>query len=326
MRVAPPRLRIALALLCLAAAGGMTAAIAQGDDPPAAATFKTVDGSNVFQLVTGSGSQTSADILTGGTVTFTNASVATHNVDFFTAAAQTAVSCQQTLGGTSPSPVRVPGSPASGDWAGVCTFSKAGTYSFTCDHHPFMTGTVVVHDPAGGAGTTTTTTPPVTVTTTTPTQTTPSGSPPATTAPTTTPTTSTPVTTTASPVDAGVTQTPRATAKALSVRVSLAQRGARLRGTVNGARSSARVRVSLTARRGDLGLRGKAGTPVAVGSLSALTTASGALSFLIRLDGRARAALVTRGRLAVTMRVTAPPVTGSPTPRTYRVVVRPSGA
>ena len=43
MRVAPPRLRIALALLCLAAAGGMTAAIAQGDDPPAAATFKTVE-------------------------------------------------------------------------------------------------------------------------------------------------------------------------------------------------------------------------------------------------------------------------------------------
>jgi plastocyanin len=321
MRFAPPRLRIALALLCLAAAGGMTAAIAQGDDPPAAATFKTVDGSNVFQLVTGSGSQTSADILTGGTVTFTNASVATHNVDFFTAAAQTAVSCQQTLGGSSPSPVRVPGSPASGDWAGVCTFSKAGTYSFTCDHHPFMTGTVVVHDPAGSPGTTTTP-----VTTTTPAQTTPAGDPPVTTAPATTPTASTPVTTTPSPVDAGVTQTPNATAKALSVRISLAQRGVRLRGTINGARGSARVRVSLTARRGDLGLRGKAGTPVAVGGLSALTTASGALSFLIRLDGKARAALVTRGRLAVTMRVTAPPVAGTPTARTYRVVVRPSGA
>jgi plastocyanin len=321
MRVAPPRLRIALVLVGLAAGGAMTAAIAQGDDPPAAATFKTVDGSNVFQLVTGSGSSTSADILTGGTVTFTNASVETHNVDFFTAAAQTAVSCQQTQGGSSPSPVRVPGSPASGSWAGICTFSKAGSYSFTCDHHPFMTGTVVVHDPAGAPGTTTTTTPPVT--TTTPTPTTPTGGPPTTTAPAQTPTTSTPVTTTPSTGDAGVSETPKATAKALGVRISLAQRGVRLRGTISGAKSSARVRVALTARRGDLGLRGKARTPVAVGSLSTLTTASGALTFQIRLDGKARAALATRGRLAVTMRVTAPPATGAPTPRTFRIVVRP---
>jgi plastocyanin len=310
--VGQPKLRTALLMLALSAAGGITATIAHGDDPPTTATFKTVDGAEVFQRVLGSGSSTSADIVTGGTVTFTNASVETHNVDF-AAPGQAGVSCQQTVGGTSASALKFPSSPAAGSWSGACTFTRAGTYSFMCDHHVGMTGTVVVHDPAGPPGTTTAPTP----TPTTPVETIPPGS----TTTTPTPTTSTPSATGMPTPSAD--QTPVADAKALSVRVKLVQRGSSVRGTISGARGSARVRIALTARRGAIGLAGRAATPVGVGSIGAQTTRNGTLAFVVKLDGKARAALAKRGRLAVTLLVTAPPVTGTATPRTFTIVVRP---
>ena len=49
------KFRVALLLVGLAAAGGVTATIAQGDDPPSTAAFRTVDGSNQFQRTAGSG-------------------------------------------------------------------------------------------------------------------------------------------------------------------------------------------------------------------------------------------------------------------------------
>jgi plastocyanin len=309
--VAQPKLRIALLVVALAAAGAMTASIAHGDDPPATATFKTVDGADAFQLVQGSGSSTSADIVTGGTVTFTNASVETHNVDF-TAPGQAGVSCQQTVGGTSSGALQFPSSPTAGSWAGMCTFTRAGTYSFMCDHHAGMTGTVVVHDAAGPSGTTTAPTP----TATTPVETLPAGGT------TTTPTATAPPSATGMPTP-GVAQTPVADATALSFRVKLVQRGSSVRGTIGGARSSARVRIALTARRGAVGLAGRAAAPVGVGRLGALTTQNGTLAFVVKLASRARAALATRGRLAVTLFVTAPPVTGTATPRTFTIVLRP---
>jgi hypothetical protein len=308
--VAQPRLRIALLVVALAAAGAMTASIAHGDDPPPTATFKTVDGADVFQLVQGSGSSTSADIVTGGTVTFTNASVETHNVDF-TAPVPAGVSCQQTVGGTS-SALQFPGSPTAGSWAGMCTFTRAGTYSFMCDQHAGMTGTVVVHDPAGPSGTTTAPTP----TATTPVETLPAGGT------TTTPTATAPPPATGMPTP-NVAQTPVADATALSFRVKLVQRGSSVRGTIGGARSSARVGIALTARRGPIGLAGRAAAPVGVARLGALTTQNGTLAFVVKLDSRARAALAKRGRLAVTLLVTAPPVTGTATPRTFTIVLRP---
>jgi plastocyanin len=308
---AQPKLRIALLVVALAAAGAMTASIAHGDDPPTTATFKTVDGAEVFQLVQGSGSPTSADIVTGGTVTFTNASVETHNVDF-TAPGQAGVSCQQTVGGSSSSALKFPSSPTAGSWAGMCTFTQAGTYSFMCDHHVGMTGTVVVHDPAGPAGTT----PAPIPTPTTPAETVPAG------ATATTPTATAPPSATGMPTPSAD-QTPVADATALSVRVKLVQRGSSVRGTIGGARSSARVRIALTVRRGAIGLAGRAAAPVGVGRLGALTTQNGTLAFVVKLDSKARAALAKRGRLAVTLLVTAPPVTGTATPRTFTIVMRP---
>jgi plastocyanin len=308
--VAQPKLRIALLVVALAAAGAVTASMAHGDDPPTTASFKTVDGVDVFQRIQGSGSSTSADIVTGGTVTFTNSSVETHNVDFG-GPGQIGVSCQQTAGGTS-SALTFPSLPTAGSWAGMCTFTRAGTYSFICDHHVGMTGTVVVHDPAGPPAATTAPTP----TATTPVETLPAGGS------TTTPTTTAPPSATNMQTPSAE-ATPVANATALSVRVKLVQRGSSVRGTIGGARSSARVRIALTAQRGAIGLTGRAAAAVGVGSIGALTTQNGTLAFVVKLDSRARAALAKRGRLAVTLLVTAPPVTGAATRRTFTIVLRP---
>ena len=305
-------LRHVLLLIAVAVAGAFTATLAHGDDPPAAATFTTVDGVDHFQLVSGSGSATSAQIVTGGTVTFQNMSAEMHNVDF-DQPAQGGVSCQQTIGGSAPTSLRFPNFPTQGTWAGVCTFTRAGTYSFTCDMHPNMTGTVIVSD-AGSA-------PPVTTTTQTATTTTPTA--------TTTSTTSVPVAGTPAPAAAPAPAEPSATpsqvqtpARAVQVLVKLAQRGPVLRGAISGAHAAARVHVSLLARRGAIGLKGRPAALIGVGSSSTLTGASGTLGFVARLDGRARTALAKRGRLAVTVRVTA---TGTAT-RTFAVVLRPASA
>jgi plastocyanin len=328
MTIARATPRIVFLLVALVAGGGITATLAHGDDPPATATFKTVDVQDVFQLTAGSGTSTSAHIVTGGTVTFANSSTEAHDVDFNPPAGG-GVSCQQTSGGTSPSALRFPNAPAKGAWGGVCTFTKPGTYSFVCDMHvdQGMTGTVVVTDAGAPPGTTTA----PTTTATTPVTTVPSGGTPTTPAPVTTIGTS-PVTTTATSTTSTTPSTPSANtaeapvtvARSISVRVGLTQRGSSVRGTINGAKSSARVLVALTARRGDLGLAGKAAALVGVGSLAARTTSGGALTFAAKLDGKARTALVRRRKLVLTVRITAPSATGTSTLRTFRIVLRPA--
>jgi plastocyanin len=306
------RVRTVALMLAVVAAAGITATLAQGDDPPSTAAFRTVDGPNVFQLTAGSGSSTSASVVTGGSVTFTNSSVEMHDVDFSTPP-QGGLSCQQTAGGSAATALRFPDSPTAGTWAGTCTFTRAGTYSFACDEHPGMTGTVVVSDPGGMTTVATTTTP--TVTTPPPVTTVPAGTPPA--AP--------PVTTTPSSPAPPVDKSPAAVVRSLAVSVGLAQRGANVRGTISGARSAARVEVTLTARRGDLRLTGRAATQSSIGKLSALTSRSGALTFSIRLGATARAALVRTHRLAITVSISAPVASGTIARRTFRIVVRSAG-
>lgn len=320
MKIAPPRIRIALLAAALVAVGGVTAAMALGDDPPATATFRTVDGPNLFQLTAGSGSSTSASIVTGGTVSFTNMSTEDHDVHFV-APPQGGVSCTQTTGGTSPNALRFPNAPTSGTWGGTCTFTRAGTYSFMCDMHAGMTGTVVVSDPGASVATTTST--PV-ATTPVPVETVPTTSTPTSPAPASPANQSPTAPTTPAAQGPDNAQTPLTVSRALSIRVSVAQRGSSVRGAISGARGVARVRIALQARRGALGLTARAASLIAVGSLSALTTRSGALTFVVRLSGPARTALAKHGRLPVTVLVTAPPATGTAHPKTFKIVVRSS--
>jgi plastocyanin len=295
-------LRIALAVSVLAA-GGIVASLAHGDDPPATASFATVDVVHKFQLTAGSGAGSSASVVTGGTVTFTNDSNEPHDVDFV---AEPGLACTQTSGGTSPSATAFPNGPTAGMWSGTCTFTKAGTYSFFCDQHPGMTGTVVVTD-AGAGGTPPVATAPGTTTATTPVATTPV---------TTVPTTAQPVTVVPSPTPpAAVAQgTPQAPARALALTIAQKQSGTRIRGRLAGAQPAGTVRIALRARV-------QGARQVAVGTLRATAGAAGTLTFSVPLNAAAKRVLRQRS-LTVTARITLPDATGTTVVRTARITVR----
>lgn len=157
------RLLLLLAGL-LGMAAGTLPSLAAGDSPSSSASFTAVD----YAWDAGSGGH-QVTIAEGGTVSFGYPSGASeHNADFGNGLHPS--SCTQTAGPSSGSVPPVPNQPTAPGWSGTCTFNTPGTYTFHCDLHPFMTGTIVVEGP----GTTTT------------------GSPPTTTSPTTTTTTTTP--------------------------------------------------------------------------------------------------------------------------------------
>jgi plastocyanin len=111
---------------------------ALGAAAPSTASFTAVD--NAWSA--NGGPDTTVTIAAGGTVTFAYpAGNSTHNVDFD--AAQP-TSCTQTAGQNSGSVPPLPASPTVPGWSGTCTFSMSGTYTFHCDLHKSMTGTVVV--------------------------------------------------------------------------------------------------------------------------------------------------------------------------------------
>jgi plastocyanin len=123
---------------------------------------------NYFQDAATPGSDDhSVTITTGGKVSFAyladGSSAAPHNVAFD---ALQPATCVQTAG-TDPDAddqAPVPNYPHGVGWAGECTFSAPGTYSFFCQAHPGMQGTVEVT----GAGTPTPTPDPTTSPTPTP--------------------------------------------------------------------------------------------------------------------------------------------------------------
>ncbi len=64
-----------------------------------------------------------------------------HNVSFV---GNQPTSCTQTSGPVLGPVPPLPTFPATAGWAGTCLFNTPGTYQFTCDAHPFETGTIVV--------------------------------------------------------------------------------------------------------------------------------------------------------------------------------------
>jgi hypothetical protein len=98
-----------------------------------------------------------------------------HNVDFKNSA-QKPTSCVQTAGTVYAAPPPLPVAPLQ-NWAGSCKFDLPGTYSFVCDAHPAMTGTVLVTNPAGGTPTPTPTATPTPTPTPPPRDTTPAPKP-----------------------------------------------------------------------------------------------------------------------------------------------------
>src|SRR3954452_1503205 len=145
---------------------GVPAFAAGSDKATPAAAPALVDGSIVaFDFGFRDGSQAGPDdntvnITPGGKVTFsypTGESV--HNVIFVDSGPQP-TSCVQTVA-PPPYPILpVPPLPFTTEppgWVGSCTFNTAGTYTFYCQAHNFMTGTVTVAVPANNPPTVTAT-------------------------------------------------------------------------------------------------------------------------------------------------------------------------
>lgn len=281
---------LAGALLAVAAPG-----IAPGDAaPPGTASFTAQD---YAWHVTGDATSSSATIAKGGTVTFGYPSgISTHNADFATGPAPT--SCTQTAGAPGGTPPPLPTSPTAAGWSGTCRFDTPGTYTFHCDLHTYMRGTIVVVDPnappPSSTSTGTTTAPPASPGTTTATGTAPAPG-------------------------AG----PAPTHAALRLVVARVQRGATLRGSVTAPAAGARADVTALVSSSALGgRRGRHARQVRVGFERVRTTGAGATPFAVTLNATARRALHRRHRLAVVLRIVVTPPHGARVVRTVAVTVR----
>ncbi len=300
----------AAAAVVIAVAGGVVATMAQGADPPTTAAFSTIPGS-LYNRTAGTGTgSTNAQILTGGTVTFNNADPAeAHNLRF----TQSGVSCNQTAPPGGPSGVLTIPDPwdedEAADWAGTCTFTQPGTFTFVCDPHASegMQGTVTVSNPS-------TNPPPPPPPGSPPPPPPPGGTPPP-------PPPPGPGGTTPPPPPPGT--VPGTTGDQPSIAVSSSQRGG-VRGTITRAKRSSSVKVEVTAKRGDIGATGDKSSSTGVGTLNGRTSRSGGLDFLVNLSGKAKTALAKRGRLLLGVRVTVAPLTGATQPKTFKVTLRPA--
>src|ERR1700750_1558971 len=140
--------RAALVAVASAALIGIPALARAQQGPPATAAFTAVgprSPSHAWQAGGPSGS--SVPVAAGGTVTFAYPSgTSVHNVHFDDASAKPS-SCTQTAGMDYGSVPPLPAAVQGPGWAGSCRFDTPGTYTFHCDAHANMTGTIVVQAP-----------------------------------------------------------------------------------------------------------------------------------------------------------------------------------
>lgn len=268
--------------------------------PPTSASFTAVD----FAWDASSGG-TSVTIAAGGTVSFSYPKGASaHNVDFWTGPQPS--SCE--VNGAPQAPP-VPSSPSPPGWTAQCTFASPGTYTFRCDMHHFMKGTVIVSNTTTTTTSTTTTTEttsPVTTGTTT-------QSPPTTTTPTTStmsmttypgyPMTSTPTATGAPRSAVG---SPLAVAASKAIRVFEHQRGLRVTGAidVSSVGRGGRAVVTLRTRSG--------GHLLKIGHLLLRHLRAGRVRFAVALDRAAIALLRSADQLEITATITVAGPKGAP--------------
>ena len=134
--------------LPVAAALAVAAVVAPGvaaGSAPSSASFSAYD---YGWSANGNAKSTKLTVAQGSTVTFSYPSGRSeHNADFGSGSQPT--SCAQTAGLAVGKVPPLPHIPTGAGWSGTCTFNAPGTYTFHCDLHPFMTGTVVVEGPPG---------------------------------------------------------------------------------------------------------------------------------------------------------------------------------
>jgi plastocyanin len=263
---------------------------------PMTGSFTTSD-----YAFTAAGGGTTVNIATDGTVDFSYPTGSSkHNVDFGTGPQPT--SC--TLNGSDHA-APIPTAATAPGWTGSCTFDTPGTYTFHCDLHTFMTGTIVVGSDA--TTTTTTTTPPGGSTTGTGT------TPDTTTMPMNMPMPM-PTTDGSTTTQNGGTKpkpSPLAGSSGSSIKIATTQGGRQVRGTikVSAAGRGGHVIITVLASRSGLkhgSAHGKQLVTLASKRLNGLRP--GTAKFTVAVGGTGRRALTTYRRLAtkVEVKVTAP--------------------
>ncbi|MDX6708627.1 MAG: hypothetical protein QOI48_4473 [Solirubrobacteraceae bacterium] len=237
-------------------------------------------------------SPSSVTIATGGTVEFTyptGPATKLHNVSFTNM--QPAL-CELTAGPTPGPGTPLPKTPAAAPWAGTCTFAAAGTYAFVCVKHAGMTGSVTVVDPA--------------VVPNSPPPLPPEPAPPP-----------------APPPPPPVAPPPPGPAEpaASALRLTAAQRGVTIRGSVNVRSAGSRLLARAFARRKAL-FGGQSTRQVQVGRQSRASVGAGRVAFAVQISAVARRALRRNGRLAISLRLTVTPPSGPAYTATRPVTLR----
>jgi plastocyanin len=316
----------AVAVLPALASGGAPASTA-ASSAPMTGSFTAVD-----YAWNAAGGGNTVTIAPGGTVSFSYPSGGSiHNAAFDSAQP---TSCTQTAGASTGSVPPLPNPAAGQGWSGSCTFNTPGTYTFHCQIHSYMTGTIVVG--SGGGTTTTTTTPPTTTTYPTTTTTTTTNPPPPPPTTTTTPYYPPPLPTIASTQpqtgnSTGSTSSyasghtaggsPLASA-ARAVAIAGGQRGSAVRGSVAVSRAGAggSLEVDVFVTRAALS-SARRGGPVRIGLLRTSLHA-GIVRFSVALNGAGKRALSRHRRLAVTVKLSLVSPRGARASATRQVVLR----
>jgi plastocyanin len=267
-------MRTALVAVACGALVGIPALARAQQSPPSSGKFTAhdIDVSSGYWTAN-DGTDATLTVATGGKVTFTYPDgMSYHNVVF---------------DDTSPKPASCDGLPPhfqAPPWTGSCTFTRADTYTFHCELHPDMKGTVVVADPPPGSTPT-----PLPGTSPTPT-----------------------------PVY-GATPTPTATPtpqRTLKVTLPARQRGRHVRGSVQVQSAHTRLEVTISAK-----LTGR--KAVRVGHWLKRSAPAGRVAFAVPLIAPARHTLARRHRLAVTVRVALTPPGGPTLNHATKATVRP---
>jgi plastocyanin len=294
-------MRKGMLVTALVALGGSAVILPAVAGSEASPTVTAVNSTGIYAEQIHSWSPSRVTVGEGGSVTFSNPTTVPHGVEWIGSPAAPVCS-----GGV---PVGTSEAASGTEWSGSCTFTAPGTYSFYCTvHKAAMSGTITVSASAVES-------PPTTTSPGTPAGTTGSGGGGGAAQPGTT----------SGGGSTGLAGSPLAGGTAKALRLSPAQRGDAVRGSlaVSAAGAGGSLEVDVLAKAAALaGVRHA--TSVRVGKLERGSLAAGTVRFRVPLSARARRALVRRGRLALAVQITLRPVGGVAAKIGRGVVLRPT--
>ena len=235
-----------------------------------------------FAFKTAAGATANVTVAPGSTVSFAYPSGDEMHNVVFTGPQPS--SCRQLQPPSGLASAPLPATPSGPGWQGDCTFAAEGTYAFVCGKHGGMTGSVQVGSVQVTSGEGVPPPPPL-------------AAPP--------------------PPPAG-----SIAAAASGLRLTAAQRGSTIRGSVRVTQAGSRLLARAFARRRALA-GGRSTRLVEVGRQLRRSVGGGRVAFSVRIGPSARRALRRDGRLAITLRLRVTPPTGASFAATRSVVLRP---